>query len=339
MNRRCFLETSASLILGAVPLSGLTTEKPSDHARFPPRAKNHRTGVAYDPSFLEHWIAQGHPESPDRFIAIVERLKQDGLLEKTEKIDLFDDAESHLPRIHTAGHIASIKQRHPEAHKAAVAATAAAISATTAVCQGKINNAFCAIRPPGHHAMNTGREEGFCFYNTVAVAARYAQQTHGMEKILIVDWDYHHGNGTETAFYDDPSVLFFSTHDQYAYPGTGDPRRIGTGEGKGYNINVHFDCDATDQDILSAFTDHLLPVAEAFKPDLVLISAGFDSRKDDTLGCFSVTDDGFAKLTRMMTGLAARHCEKRLVSVLEGGYRLPGLASAAAAHVKALLEG
>ena len=344
MNRRDFLETSAGFILSnAVSTAGLAGESPPGRdarpvSRTKTRRTARRTGIAHDPAFLEHWIAQGHPESPHRLVAVVERLKRDGLLERTEKIELFDDVEPHLLRIHTAGHVAAIKRRYPEAHKAASAAASAGVAATAAVCEGRLDNAFCATRPPGHHALNTGREEGFCFYNTVAVAARYAQRVHGLEKILIADWDYHHGNGTEAAFYDDPSVLFFSTHDQYAYPGVGDPRRTGKGEGKGYNVNVHLDCGATDQDLLSAFTDRLLPAAEAFKPDLVLISAGFDSRKDDTLGCFEVSDDGFAELTKMMTGLAARHCEKRLVSVLEGGYRLSGLASAAAAHVKALLE-
>ncbi len=340
MNRRHFLETSAGLVLsGAVSTAGLTSEQPPGRGTRPaPRPKTSRTGIAHDPSFLEHWIAQGHPESPHRLVAIVERLKRDGLLEKTERIELIDNAEPHILRIHTAGHVAAIKKRHPEAHKAAVAAVSAGIAATDVVCKGGLDNAFCAIRPPGHHALNTGREEGFCFYNTVAVAARYAQRVHGLEKILIADWDYHHGNGTEAAFYDDPSVLFFSTHDQHAYPRTGDPNRIGIGEGKGYNVNVHLDCGATDRDVLSAFTDRLLPAAEAFKPDLVLISAGFDSRKDDTLGCFAVSDAGFAELTKMMTDFAARHCEKRLVSVLEGGYRLQGLASAVAAHVEALLE-
>lgn len=335
MNRRDFLGTSAGLVLsGAV----LTAEHPpGGGARPASRPTPRRTGIAHDPSFLGHWIAQGHPESPQRLVAIVERLERDGLLERTERIELIGDVEPHLLRVHTAEHVAAIKERYPAAHRAAVSAVSAGVAATDAVCKGDLDNAFCATRPPGHHALNTGREEGFCFYNTVAVAARYAQRVRGLEKILIADWDYHHGNGTEAAFYDDPSVLFFSTHDQYAYPGTGDPHRTGRGEGKGYNVNVHLGCGATDREILAAFSDRLLPAAEAFKPDLVLISAGFDSRKHDTLGCFSVSDAGFAELTKMMADLAARHCEKRLVSVLEGGYRLQGLASAAAAHVEALL--
>ena len=201
---------------------------------------------------------------------------------------------------------------------------------------GQVKNAFCASRPPGHHATNTGREEGFCFFNHVAIAARYAQQQYGLKKILIADWDYHHGNGTEWAFYDDPSVLFFSTHDMYAYPGTGLPERTGNGKGEGFNINVHLPCGSGDEEILSAFEQYLLPAAEAFQPDLILLSAGFDSRIDDPLGCHNITDDGFQTLTRLMMQLADKYCQGRLVSVMEGGYQVSGLQQAVLAHVKAL---
>ncbi len=317
------------MLLGSVSAAGLPT---------PAHPKPAGTGLAYDPLFLEHQLEPGHPESPHRLHAARDGLKRNGLLARTVKLNLLEDIEPHMLRVHTAEHVASIKRRYGHSHKVAMAATAAGLAATAAVCESRLGNAFCLTRPPGHHALNTGREEGFCYYNTVAVAARYAQKTHGLAKILIVDWDYHHGNGTEAAFYDDPSVLFFSTHDRRAYPGTGDPRRTGAGRGEGYNINVHLDCGATDADLAAAFNRHLLPAADAFKPDLVIISAGFDSRKDDTLGCFDVSDDGFAELTKIMTRFAGRHCEGRLVSVLEGGYNPPGLASAVASHVKALLD-
>ncbi|MEX2516947.1 MAG: histone deacetylase, partial [Gammaproteobacteria bacterium] len=160
-----------------------------------------------------------------------------------------------------------------------------------------------------------------------------------LERILIVDWDYHHGNGTEAAFYDDPGVLFFSTHDINAYPGTGHSGDTGSGAGKGYTINVPLGCGATDADIIAAFRDRLLPAATDFKPEFILISAGFDSRESDLLGCYDITDAGFAELTRMMLELADQHCAGRLVSILEGGYNLQGNASAAAAHVGELVTG
>ena len=192
-------------------------------------------------------------------------------------------------------------------------------------------------RPPGHHAKNTGQEEGFCYYNHIAIAARYAQQHYDLKKVLIIDWDFHHGNGTEWAFYSDPSVLYFSTHDMFAYPGTGSPSRTGEGDGEGFNINVHLDCGATDDDIINAFQTKLLPAVEQFKPDLILISAGFDSRQDDLLGCHNISDQGFIKLTETVKILANKHCQGKIVSLLEGGYNLQGNASAVTAHINALM--
>jgi acetoin utilization deacetylase AcuC-like enzyme len=200
-----------------------------------------------------------------------------------------------------------------------------------------VKNAFCASRPPGHHARNTGQEEGFCYFNHIAIAARYLQQ-QGYQKILIVDWDYHHGDGTEWAFYDDPTVLCFSTHDMFSYPGTGSPSRTGTGAGEGFNINVHLPCESGDAEIKAAFEKLLIPAATAFEPDFILVSAGFDSRKDDLLGCFDITDAGFAELTQIVKNLALQHCQGRLVSVLEGGYNLEGNASAMLAHLTALSD-
>uniref|UniRef100_UPI003F695A6B histone deacetylase family protein n=1 Tax=Methylophaga sp. TaxID=2024840 RepID=UPI003F695A6B len=156
--------------------------------------------------------------------------------------------------------------------------------------------------------------------------------------ILIVDWDYHHGNGTEAAFYSDPSVLFFSTHDQFAYPGTGSPLREGNGPGEGFNINVHLDCGSDEKDILSSFEEKLKPEIEKFQPELILISAGFDSRKDDLLGCFDVKDTGFHRMTVWLCEMAEKYCDGKLISVLEGGYNIEGTASAAMSHLHALSD-
>jgi acetoin utilization deacetylase AcuC-like enzyme len=185
--------------------------------------------------------------------------------------------------------------------------------------------------------LNTGREEGFCYYNTIAIAARYAQKQYGFKKILIIDWDYHHGNATEAMFYDDPSVLYFSTHDQFAYPGTGDPAKKGIGKGLGFNINVHLPCGTDDKKIIDVYKSILLPAAEKFEPDMILISAGFDSREEDLLGCFDITDAAYVTMTKIVMKIAEKHCDGRVVSMLEGGYNLQGIAKAVTVHIKTLL--
>jgi acetoin utilization deacetylase AcuC-like enzyme len=225
--------------------------------------------------------------------------------------------------------------RLPVTGEVAALACAGALGAVRAVARGQVRNAFCALRPPGHHAHNAGEEEGFCFYNNAAVAARYAQRELGLEKVLIVDWDYHHGNGTQDAFYRDPGVFTFSTHRWAAYPGTGNPEDRGEGEGHGFNRNVDLPRGATDADILRAF-EAFLPEAQDFRPDLILISAGFDSRKDDYLGDFRITDSAFKELTRMVLDLTGHSGHHRVVSLLEGGYNPQGLALAVSAHLEAL---
>ncbi|MCX7826419.1 MAG: histone deacetylase, partial [Verrucomicrobiae bacterium] len=196
---------------------------------------------------------------------------------------------------------------------------------------------FCAVRPPGHHA-EYNRAMGFCFFNNVAIAAVYLLKQHGLERVAIVDWDVHHGNGTQAAFYDDPTVFYFSAHQSPYYPGTGDADEIGEGKGLGFTLNVPLRAGSGDADYKMAFERKLKPAAAAFRPDFVLISAGFDAAKDDLLGQMNVTPDGYAELTRIVKGIAEEHAKSRLVSVLEGGYNLDALARSAAAHVRALME-
>lgn len=295
------------------------------------------TGYVFDKLYLRHLIYRGHPESPRRLEAIEAHLHRTGLRKRLVHLSLLRDPLPHIRRVHTPEHIASI-DKIKTTGTVARRAVAGALAAVDALHRGAVRNAFCAIRPPGHHAVNSGREEGFCFYNNVAVAARYAQEVCGYRKVLIIDWDYHHGNGTELLFYDDPSVLFFSTHDMHAYPGTGRPSRRGEGAGKGYTINVHLGRGADDYDMYDAWREHLLPAAKRFDPDIVLISAGFDSRIDDPLGCFAVSDVGFEHLTTTAMDIARDHCGGRLVSLLEGGYNVEGQARAVGAHVGALME-
>jgi acetoin utilization deacetylase AcuC-like enzyme len=294
------------------------------------------TGLVFQDRFLDHVIEPGHPESPARLRALSRKLSETGLNSHFTPIVPVADPFEAIAAVHSAGHIRGIRNI-PVTGPVAALAVGGALAAVDAVCEGKVPNAFCALRPPGHHAHNQGQEEGFCYYNNVAIAARHAQRKHGCGKVLIVDWDYHHGNGTEDAFYEDPSVLFFSTHRWMAYPGTGDPRRRGSGAGYGCNINVDLGPNATDKDILLAWEKRLLPAAEAFKPDLVLISAGFDSRKDDYLGDFRIGDDAFRRMTRMAKQLAGIAGGGKVVSLLEGGYNPEGLAEGVAAHLEELL--
>ena len=219
---------------------------------------------------------------------------------------------------------------------AALHATGGVLNAVDAVLSGTAQNAFCIVRPPGHHATAV-RGMGFCLFNSIAIAARYAQKKYGVGRVLIADWDVHHGNGTQDIFYSDGTVFFFSTHQHPWYPGTGAPEETGDGPGEGATLNCPFPAGAGRAEILGAFQEKLLPAAEKFKPDLVLISAGFDSREGDPLGNFLLTDADFAELTRLLREIAGKHAGGRLVSVLEGGYSLTGLASAVRAHVEALL--
>jgi acetoin utilization deacetylase AcuC-like enzyme len=223
--------------------------------------------------------------------------------------------------------------KHSEA--AARLATGCALAAVDAVFSGEVHNAFCAIRPPGHHA-SQARGMGFCLFNSVAVAARYAQSVYGAEHVLIVDWDVHHGNGTQDVFYEDGSVLFFSTHQSPWYPGTGAASETGEGKGDGCTSNCPLPAGTRGSIVKDVFTERLISAVASFSPDLILLSAGFDSRVDDPLGQFRLTDDDFGELTNMMTDLAEKYCDGRLVSLLEGGYNLDGLARAAEKHVRAL---
>ncbi|WP_420463651.1 histone deacetylase [Candidatus Palauibacter sp.] len=336
--RRRFVRDAAlgAAGLGLLPAAAWSCASPGGA-----RPRGTGTGLVWDSRYLDHVLIRPDggrpPEIPERLVRIREELVARGLDEAT--IALAPDAEPrpHIEAHHTPEHVAAIRELNVTGPVAELAVSGA-LAGIDAVATGQVLNAFCAIRPPGHHANNTGAEEGFCYYSNAAVAAKYAQQAYGFERVLVIDWDYHHGNATQNAFYDDPSVLFFSAHDWAAYPRTGDPSLTGEGEGSGLNINVHLDCGATDADMLGRWDDTLSPAVAAFDPDFVIVSAGFDSRQDDLLGCFALTDDAFRRMTRLAMDYADACCEGRLVSLLEGGYNLDGTALATAAHIETLLE-
>lgn len=195
---------------------------------------------------------------------------------------------------------------------------------------------FCIVRPPGHHACSD-RGMGFCLFNNIAIAARYAQKNYGLKRILIVDWDVHHGNGTQEIFYHDPSVFYFSTHEKNLYPLTGHSDETGDGPGKGFTLNCPISAGSQSRyEVLKAFGEQLVPKMQQFKPELVLISAGFDAHVDDPLGHFNLNDQDFADLTKIVREIADKYAKGRIVSILEGGYNLQALATASLAHVQSL---
>jgi acetoin utilization deacetylase AcuC-like enzyme len=311
-----------------------------------------RTGFVYHPQYLEHDMGAGHPESPERVRAIVARLQESGVFDRLVHIQPLPAADEWITYIHAASYLETLKRRAPTHGRvsldpdtsmspgslsAAYLAAGGLLTAADAIVSGSIDHAFCAVRPPGHHAEHD-RAMGFCLFNNVAIAARYLQRKHGIARVLIVDWDVHHGNGTQHAFYDDPSVLFFSTHQYPHYPGTGRPSEEGEGAGKGTTINVPMTAGEGDDVYRQLFEKVLIPAADNFKPDFVVLSAGFDAHRNDPLASMGLTEDGYAELTRLVVQIAQRHCNGRVLSSLEGGYHLASLSASVERHLMALLE-
>ena len=311
-----------------------------------------KTGLVYDPRYLEHDMGMGHPESPNRLRAIVQQLEQSGTMAQLIRIAPRMAEDEWITKIHTAAYLASLKQHAPTSGRvsldpdtsmspgsltAAYLAAGGALAGVDAIMNNEAEHVFCAVRPPGHHA-EAGRAMGFCLLNNVAIAARYAQKKHGLSRVLIVDWDVHHGNGTQHSFEEDPSVLFFSTHQYPHYPGTGRASERGTEAGEGFTINVPMEAGEGDETYHAIFQKALVPAADDFKPDFVIVSAGFDAHRDDPLASMGLTEEGYADLTKIVAGIAKRHAHGRILSSLEGGYNLTALAASVDSHIKALLD-
>jgi len=315
-----------------------------------------KTGLVYDDIYLKHHTTDLHPEKPQRLRAIMRMLRasfpaedKEAALRQIERVDS-GTALEWITTIHAPEYVKRIRSSAGDgsrymdsvdtpissgSYNAAVAAVGGVLGAIDAVMSGDIRNAFCAVRPPGHHAMKD-KAMGFCLFNNVAVGVRYIQRKYGLSKVLIVDWDVHHGNATQDTFYDDPTVFYFSTHQYPFYPGTGAAEERGRGKGLGYNLNVPMSAGSGDKDYIEVFLKKLRPKAIQFDPDFVLISAGFDAHRADPLGGMNVTSGGFAEMTHIVKGIAEKCCEGRIVSILEGGYDLEALADSVEAHILAL---
>ncbi|WP_421724608.1 histone deacetylase family protein [Bauldia sp.] len=303
------------------------------------------TLIVSDPVFLEHEVPRGHPERPDRIRAVNAVLGEERFAALPRKAPRpVDDATLMLA--HPEDYIATIRAAlpadgevaldadtwlSPRSFEVASDAVGSACLAVDAVMTGEADNAFCATRPPGHHA-EARVAMGFCLFANAVIGARHAQQAHGVERVAIVDWDVHHGNGTQALVWSDPSILYASTHQMPLFPGTGAASETGAGN----VVNAPLPPGADGVAFMDAFTGHLLPAINAFSPDLIIVSAGFDAHWRDPLASLNLTEQDFAWATEAMTTVAARHCDGRIVSLLEGGYDLQGLADSVAAHIEAL---
>ena len=296
------------------------------------------TGIVRDGIYLKHDMGIYHPESPDRLQVIYDMIDEFGptlnLVEiKPRQASIDEIARNHDPRyVSNIAATAGVRSTFLDpdtsacAHSwdAASIAVGGLLNLVDAVVEGKVRNGFALVRPPGHHAEHR-RAMGFCFFNNIAVAARYALERYGMQRIAIVDWDLHHGNGTQNAFYEDSQVLFISTHQFPHYPGSGAIREVGYGPGEGCSVNVPLASGAGDAEYLTVFHAAVAPLVESYRPDLILVSAGFDTHESDPLGGMNVTEQGYEDMVQVLMSLAEEYCSGRVVLTLEGGYNLAAL--------------
>ena len=306
------------------------------------------------PDFLKHQNGSYqselfHPEVPHRLAAVEKRLRASGLWADLAHVEPVEATREQLESVHEPGYVDYIAHVCaagpaaldgdtgvvPESLRAASLAAGGACLAVDLVMRGEAETAFCAVRPPGHHA-ERAEAMGFCLFNNVAVAAEHARRAHGLERVAILDWDVHHGNGTQHTFERDPGVFYLSIHQFPHYPGTGAARERGIGEGEGATLNAPMAAGTGDVEWLAALEGEMTRAIDAFRPEIVLVSAGFDAHADDPLSSTLVTEAGYRRMTEVVRDWAARHAHGRVVSMLEGGYNLDALARSVETHLEAL---
>lgn len=304
-----------------------------------------RSAIVADPVFLKHEPGPYHPENPQRLRTLLELARE--VVEGSADFELLPlraAVQEEVELCHGAGYIDLVRSTSEhnrfaldgdtvtcrDSFGVALMAVGGFLQMLDALAAGEYRNGFTLVRPPGHHALRD-RGMGFCLFNTAAIGARYLQKAHGARRVAVVDWDVHHGNGSQDAFYDDPSVLFLSTHQYPYYPGTGAVDEVGSGAGEGYTVNVPLPAGCGDDEYLAVFREVVAPVVEGYAPDWLLVSAGFDSHRADPLGAMNVTEQGFGVMADALLELARKHAGGRAAFLLEGGYDLPALRNSVAA--------
>jgi acetoin utilization deacetylase AcuC-like enzyme len=314
-----------------------------------------RTGFVYDERYLLHKTGPYHPEVPERLTAVLQGIEQGGLLEKLIRIPAGPVDLKWLHTVHTPEYVKRFEaacrtgkqtfdspdnQMCAQTYEAALVAVGGILAACREVMERRLDNAFCAVRPPGHHA-EVSRAMGFCYFNNVAVAARFIQKQFGIHRVGIVDFDVHHGNGTQHIFEDDPTVYYYSVHQHpsFAYPGTGREFEYGRGDGYGFTKNSPALPGQGDEDYRRLLERDLFPAFAEFRPEVIIVSAGFDGHRDDDMSDIMLSTEFYTWIMQKLVEMANTYCGGRLVSVLEGGYCLDRLPELARHHVETLLNG
>jgi acetoin utilization deacetylase AcuC-like enzyme len=308
------------------------------------------TGYVYDERYLHHDPGTWHPERPDRLRAINRRVNLSGLINELTSIQPYEAPLEWITKLHDPDYVESFRRACekkfsifqspdngicPESFAVARLSAGGVLAACDAMMSGQVTNAFCAIRPPGHHAEHA-HAMGFCFFNNVAIGARYLQEKYGLDRIAIVDWDVHHGNGTQHLFEEDPTVFYISLHEDpaHCYPGTGRRAETGKGAGLGYTLNFPFPPQSGDWEYLEVMEEEIVPALAAFRPDCLMISAGFDAHANDPLAHMKLSRAGYSRLGRVLALFAREYCQFRLITVLEGGYNLEVLEDCVEDHLR-----
>jgi acetoin utilization deacetylase AcuC-like enzyme len=293
------------------------------------------TVIFFDPLFEEHKTGHGHPERPERLQAAMKALQSSGLLEQLDVRSSRDATVPEIELIHSSSYIEQVQKMceaggghldmdtavSPQTYRAALRAAGALLDSVDGCLEGTFSKSLCLVRPPGHHALPT-RGMGFCIFNNIAIAARYAIDTKGLSRVMIVDWDAHHGNGTQDVFYQDSDVLYVSLHQFPHYPGTGWVDETGRGEGKRFTINFPFPAGTGEEHYLKALEQVIVPAGRRFSPDFMMVSAGYDSHEGDLLCSMRLNDLSYRKITERLVDLAGETCEGRMITTLEGGYNI-----------------